>query len=71
MSDRLRNLLYPLTLFVMVAILWAYAHSESVGGSGTNWLPPADPDLFERIRADELPGPSGSTESFARLDPLP
>lgn len=50
MADRLRNLLYPLTIIMIVASLWAYAEAESLRAQiNPNWMPPIDPELTQRV----------------------
>jgi hypothetical protein len=54
MIDRLRSLIYPTALVVMLATLWVHAWKQSLDAQlKPGWFPAKDPALIERaLRAD-------------------
>ena len=68
MADRLRNLLYPLTIIMIVASLWAYAQAESLRAQiNPNWMPPIDPELNQRVWGAAASADADSAEMVAVL----
>ncbi len=69
MADKLRELLYPITVILMIAVLWAYAWAQSLESQlALPGVASDDPALYLRAMAD-----GGATQSIparTTLDPV-